>query len=98
MAYGKTGYANAYLAMQGDGNLVEYSASGVVVWSSGTAGHSGAYAALSGISGFYVGSAGAIYCGTPLPNTTFTYVTTQPADVLFARPVLELGPRRDWSS
>ena len=35
-ADGKTGYPNAYLAMQGDDNLVEYSASGVAVWSSGT--------------------------------------------------------------
>ena len=40
------GHPGAFLAMQGDGNLVVYSAAKVALWNAGTAGNPGAYLAL----------------------------------------------------
>lgn len=40
------GYPGDYLAMQGDGNLVIYSAGGTALWQTGTFGYSGSFLAL----------------------------------------------------
>lgn len=50
------------VAMQGDGNLVVYNASGTALWSSGTAGHPGAWLAVQGDSNLVVYD----YYGYPL--------------------------------
>jgi hypothetical protein len=83
-ANGKTGHPGSRLCMQGDGNLVEYSSSGVAVWSSGTAGNSGAHAQVTGAGGAEVVNSGSRLWGTPLPNTEFQNPTSSTSpDVLW---------------
>jgi hypothetical protein len=88
-ANGETGHPNSYLAMQGDGNLVEYSAQSVALWSTGTTGSTD-YAQLTPSGGFGVYDQCCRLWGTPLPNTTFRD-TSSPTDVLFPGQALVPG-------